>query len=112
MDDPLVDISSVRVHCAVRLIAYYVTQGERKDFLRPLFDSPIFDFYWSATKRPPGDAQLLNEKWLVKACLIKWRWDSWDNFYPYPILQLLRRHPVEEQFKISDLLEQRYGFYG
>ena len=110
MDDvsPKLDFSAVRIHHAARVIAFYVARGKRRDFLRPLLgvDNPAFSFYLGSVKRDylPWHGSFIQD------CLIHWPLETLDEFYPFPIVQLMRRHSREEQKEIIRTLARYYGY--
>lgn len=107
--DGKIDVSNIRVHFAARAIAYYVSRGEHKYFIRPLTDSSIFDYYFESIDRYT-DIPAVPKQHVISGCLRKWPKDKLDNFLPYPVLQLIRRHKTTERYKILLILEQQHGF--
>lgn len=101
-----VDTKKIRIDIAARLIAYHCTQGKKDFWIKPLFDSPLFDYYFST-----ADHAISKVKELASWAIELWPEDKIDDIKLFPLLQLLRRHSVEEQGKILEILEKQYGLH-
>lgn len=101
----IVDASAIRVQCAARLIAYYCSKGKPCYFIKPLWDSPIFQCYWGICERP----ETSHCRRLVRASFCAWEGDA-AAFNPYPVVMLFRKHTAAEQVQILYALGYTYDF--
>lgn len=99
------ELSKWKVHIATRLIAHYVSKGDRGWYIYPLFRAPEFD--WMIEE---GSTRVLNEKRLILMLLDKWPERKMREFSPYPVIRLLERLSVVEQLDVLELLRSLYGF--
>lgn len=99
-----IDLSEIRVHFAARLIAYHCSTGCKDFWIKPVLESPIFNYYFS-----PADSKAVKTKELAAWIIALWPEDKLDDLKLFPILQLLRRHSPQEQLKILEILGEYYG---
>lgn len=101
----IVDASAIRVQCAARLIAYYCSKGKPCYFIRPLWDSPLFQCYWGICEKP----ETIWDRQLTRAMFSSWYSDV-ALFNPYPGVMLFRKHTLQEQTQILSTLRDTYDF--